>query len=372
MNIIKRSAKYININNKYICSIISKELLNCCIELPNIQRIRDESKVDEIVNYQRQQLLNNGHCDFHGVINIHQCQETNRCFLVDGQHRFEALRKLTNTHNIQVFVEVEQVNSMEQLINNYNIINKNTPLPEFPESIDKNIPEEVAQFFKNKYPDMWSTSKNARRPHIYFNYFQEALGFLTEKLNIKTADELKEIIEAKNIELSAWTIDKYPNSKSITESMMSKCAREKLYLGLYAHESYDHAYQWVKDVVFIKTGERITKPRKPRKANIRKSVKSSVWDEFVGKDKRRALCICCCDREIEMNTCVYGHIVSEKDGGEANNTNLLPICAQCNGSMGTQNMGEYVQQYYPNNVSNFKNKKYIYQKTPSNFILNFL
>ena len=351
---------------------MSKELLECCIELPNIQRIRDESKVEEIIDYQKQRLLHDGYCDFHGVINIHHCQETDRCFLVDGQHRFEALRKLNNMYNVELFVEIEQVNDMKQLINNYNIINKNTPLPEFPETIDKNIPEEVAQFFKNKYPDMWSNSRNARRPHIYFNYFQEALGFLTEKLNIKTADELKEIIEIKNLELASWTIDNYPKSKSITEIMMNKCAREQLYLGLYAHESEDYAYQWVKDIVFTKTGERIAKPRKPRKANIRKSVKSSVWDEFVGKDKRRALCICCCDREIEMNTCVYGHIVSEKDGGEASFDNLLPICAQCNGSMGAQNMGEYVQQCYPKNVTNYENKKYTYQKTNSNFIFGMM
>lgn len=351
---------------------MSKELLDCCIELPNIQRIRDESKVDEIVTYQRQNLLNTGHCDFHGVINIHHCQETDRCFLVDGQHRFEALRKLSSTHNVELFVEIEQVNSMDQLINNYNIINKNTPLPEFPESIDKNIPGEVAQFFKNKYPDMWSNSKNARRPHIYFNYFQEALGFLTEKLNIKTADELKEIVETKNVELSAWTIDNYPKSRTITESMMNKCAREQLYLGLYAHESEDYAYQWVKDIVFNKTGERIAKPKKPRKANVPKGVKATIWDEYVGKDKRRALCICCCDREIEINSCEYGHIVSEKDGGQASVENLLPICGQCNRSMGAEHMGEYVQRCYPKNFANFQNRKYTYQKPSSNFILNFL
>lgn len=347
---------------------MSKELLNCCIELPNIQRILDESKVNEIVEYQKQQLMNNGQCDFHGVINIHHCRETERYFLVDGQHRFEALRKLSSTHNVKLFVEVEQVNDMEKLIHNYNIINKNTPLPDFPESIDKNIPEEVAMFFKNKYPDMWSNSKNAHRPHIYFNYFQEALGFLTEKLNIKTADELKEIIQHKNLELSSWSIDNYPKSKSITSSMIKKCVREGLYLGLYTHESEDYAYQWVKDIIFNKTGEKISKPKKPRKANIPKSLKMTIWDEFVGKDKRRALCICCCDREIEINNCVYGHIISEHDGGKANIDNLLPICSHCNGSMGTQNMGEYIENFYPNNISNFKNKKYIYKQPLSSFI----
>ena len=352
---------------------MSKELLDCCIELPNIQRIRDDSKVDEIVKYQKEQLLNKGLCDFHGVINIHHCQETDRCFLVDGQHRFEALRKLSNTHNVELFIEVEQVNNMGELINNYNIINKNTPLPEFPESIDKNIPEEVAQFFKNKYPDMWSSSKKSHRPRIYFNYFQEALGFLTEKLNIKTADELKDIVETKNSEMSAWTIDNYPKSNSITDSMMSKCVRENLYLGLYAHESEDYAYEWVKDIVFSKTGERIAKPKKPRKANIPKALKMTIWDEYVGKDKRRALCICCCDREIEINNCEYGHIVSEKEGGQVSVENMLPICRQCNRSMGAEHMGEYVQRCYPKNMANFKGRQYTYQKSSSaNFILNFL
>ena len=347
---------------------MSKELLDCCIEVPNIQRIRDDDKVDEIVEYQKQQLKMAGYCEFHGVINIHYCENNDRYFLVDGQHRYEALRKLSNTNNIELFVEIEKVDTMENLINNYNIINKNTPLPEFPESIDKNIPEEVAQFFRSKYPDMWSKNSRARRPHIYFNYFQEALGFLTEKLDIKSAEELKVIVETKNSELSAWSIDNYPDSKDITDAMINKSLKEHFFLGLYKHESQDYSYQWVKDVVFNKTGERISKPRKQRKANIRKSLKSSIWDEFVGKDKRRALCICCCDREIEINNCVYGHIVSEKDGGEANNTNLLPICAQCNSSMGAQNMAEYVEQCYPKNMSNFTLKKYTYQKASSNFM----
>ena len=92
-----------------MCSIMSKELLNCCIEMPNIQRIRDDDKVNEIIEYQNLQLKITGHCDFHGVINIHHCESNDRYFLVDGQHRFEALRKLSNTHNIELFVEVEQV-----------------------------------------------------------------------------------------------------------------------------------------------------------------------------------------------------------------------------------------------------------------------
>ena len=87
-------------------------------------------------------------------------------------------------HNFNVLIEVINVNNKDELKTNYDLINKNTPLPEFPESIDKNIPETVALYFKEKYPSIWSKTSRARRPHIYFNYFQEALGVLTDLFDL--------------------------------------------------------------------------------------------------------------------------------------------------------------------------------------------
>ena len=55
-------------------------------------------------------------------------------------------------------------------------------MPEFPENIDKNIPEKVAMYFRNEHPTIWSKKSKANRPNIYFNFFQEALGYLTHKL----------------------------------------------------------------------------------------------------------------------------------------------------------------------------------------------
>lgn len=39
-----------------------------------------------------------------------------------------------------------------------------------------------------------------------------------------------------------------------------------------------------------------------------------------------------------------GHVVSEKDGGNMSVDNLKPICGQCNRSMGSQNMNDYVKK----------------------------
>ena len=89
------------------------------------------------------------------------------------------------------------------MINNYNMINKNTELPEFPDDIDKNIPENAALYFFNKYPEIFITTKRTKRPHINKNLFQEGLGILTSEINkrclnsIVTTENLIDIINER-------------------------------------------------------------------------------------------------------------------------------------------------------------------------------
>ena len=54
------------------------------------------------------------------------------------------------SHEVDVCVEVVCVNSLDELKENYGILNKNTPLPDFPESVDKNLVEKVANYFNIK------------------------------------------------------------------------------------------------------------------------------------------------------------------------------------------------------------------------------
>ena len=56
----------VKVNNKYIGVIPSGILLSYNIQMPNIQRIRDDVKVSEIVLYQSARLKSTGHCNFLG------------------------------------------------------------------------------------------------------------------------------------------------------------------------------------------------------------------------------------------------------------------------------------------------------------------
>ena len=350
---------------------MSNDFLKISISVPNAQRIRDDDKVNDIVKYQLEQLRTKGYCNIMGLINIHYCKSTNELYLVDGQHRYEAIRKINETNNISVSFELVSVDTMEELKDNYKIINKNTPLPDFPETIDKNIPEDVAKYCKTTFPNIWSKNSRARRPHIYFNYFQEALGVIADELNIKNKDDLLKLVLERNETLSKWQLENYPDSKNINPDMLKKCQDNDMYFGLYKHVSDDFRYEWVRDIIKHNTGKDVKQNIiKSKKKTISKSLKTAIWDKYIGKDKRSAYCICCVNVEIKIEDFHAGHIIPECFEGKTHEINLLPVCSQCNASMGSINMNVFIKNNFPDNYNNFINRKYKFSNTPK--FLGFL
>ena len=74
----------------------------------------------EIVDYQDSYYKKgNNVFNFIGVINIHSCKEDGKNYLVDGQHRFKAMKDLYKKHNYADFdvnVEVVLVKTRDDLM----------------------------------------------------------------------------------------------------------------------------------------------------------------------------------------------------------------------------------------------------------------
>jgi HNH endonuclease len=85
--------------------------------------------------------------------------------------------------------------------------------------------------------------------------------------------------------------------------------------------------------------------QRSKKQSIPKRVKEEVWNKYIGDDIPKHRCLCCKSIVIKMTDFHVGHVVSEKDGGTHAISNLRPICASCNHSMGTENMIEYAIKY---------------------------
>lgn len=97
----------------------------------------------------------------------------------------------------------------------------------------------------------------------------------------------------------------------------------------------------VKERKTPKEPKALKKPEKYEKKSVPKVLRNLLWELIFGIDVGQANCCCCETNKIQQHSFHCGHIVSERDGGRTVMSNLLPICAACNGSMGTENLYEF-------------------------------
>jgi len=84
-------------------------------------------------------------------------------------------------------------------------------------------------------------------------------------------------------------------------------------------------------------------PIKTKKKPISATIKRLVWNKWIGEEIGKAKCLCCNLTAITQLSFNAGHIIAESNGGETNVSNLKPICQNCNSSMGTKNMIDFMK-----------------------------
>lgn len=79
---------------------------------------------------------------------------------------------------------------------------------------------------------------------------------------------------------------------------------------------------------------KIDERSKKRKKAIPKALRQQVWLHYFGKKFERSCYIGWCKNRISVFNFHVGHDIPESQGGGLEISNLKPICAQCNTSMG--------------------------------------
>jgi 5-methylcytosine-specific restriction endonuclease McrA len=82
---------------------------------------------------------------------------------------------------------------------------------------------------------------------------------------------------------------------------------------------------------------------KKKKKPISATIKRLVWNTNIGEQIGKAKCMCCNVTDITQMSFNCGHIIAESNGGETIVSNLKPICQNCNSSMGTKDMEEFIK-----------------------------
>jgi hypothetical protein len=82
---------------------------------------------------------------------------------------------------------------------------------------------------------------------------------------------------------------------------------------------------------------------KKKKKPISATIKRLVWNSNIGEEIGKSKCMCCQVTDITQLSFNCGHIIAEANGGEVIVSNLKPICQNCNSSMGTKNMDDFMK-----------------------------
>jgi 5-methylcytosine-specific restriction endonuclease McrA len=87
-----------------------------------------------------------------------------------------------------------------------------------------------------------------------------------------------------------------------------------------------------------------TKLKTPKaKKKISSTIKKLVWNIHIGEELGKSKCTCCKSTDITQMSVHCGHSVAESKGGKTIVSNLAPICQNCNSSMGTKNMKDFME-----------------------------
>lgn len=80
---------------------------------------------------------------------------------------------------------------------------------------------------------------------------------------------------------------------------------------------------------------------KYKKKYVSSTLKRLVWNKWIGEEVGKAKCCCCNTTDIVQMSFHVGHIVAEINGGKTVISNLMPICQNCNSSMGRMNLYDF-------------------------------
>ncbi len=78
--------------------------------------------------------------------------------------------------------------------------------------------------------------------------------------------------------------------------------------------------------------------------SIPKSLRKHLWRNHFG-ERTKGECSCC-KKPVARDSFECGHYISVANGGSDSLNNLRVICFDCNRSMSSQNMKDFVESYY--------------------------
>ena len=319
-----------------------------CIE---VQRSLDPEHLQDIIKYQVNYYNSKQHYCYPTPIII--CKLNDKYTIIDGQHRYESIKTLTNLYQqrnpFNVPVSIIHVETKEEIIDLFKIINMNKPIPSMILEDTTNWLQ-VSKGFENYLYQNYSvynkSSDRPRMPHLNFNKIMDYIHEekVVERGKIQSSEQFIRLFDELNIFYKNHTQTYIGEQKYIKniESQIQRCVSKQrnnpLYVSVYRH------YEWLEKII-MKAKDNIEYDRmehisKTSRVKILKHLRNLVWHTYASNYSMDGSCYVC-NGNITYDNFECGHIISVFYGGKTHIDNLRPICHTCNSDMSIMNLEDY-------------------------------
>lgn len=216
---------------------------NSCLELqsnlyiPSVQRNLIQEHVDKMRTHIKESITK-GKEPIFGSIDL--CFFEGKHYLIDGQHRYTAIRQEYQESNtlIPIHSLIYYVNSEEELEEIFVTRNKGIPIPSFILSMKetkKELLKDMTTYLERTCPSIFKHDKFAR-PYININTFLEHFRMSKIFGLIETLDHFHQVFKMLNQECYTkinMMTDKQRKKYGITDRMLLAWSEHKIYLGMH-------------------------------------------------------------------------------------------------------------------------------------------
>lgn len=222
------------------------------IYIPSFQRDLNEEIVNNIKDY-ISECYNNNISICIGVIDL--CKLNSNLYLIDGQHRFSAIKKFYEEtgNDIRFHCIIYTVKSFEEMTEIFKLRNYSLPVPDFiinPPKDKGPLLREIQTYLFNLGSIFKIKSKRDKinRPYIDLHKFMEYITdsvILTKSENIEEFKkyfwQINKIIKKKQ-KSQTW-IEKNKITEHMLEIIKEKSQEDLIYIGLY--KNYQEFDDWL-------------------------------------------------------------------------------------------------------------------------------
>ena len=324
------------------------------LKFPKIQRLDEPHHVDVIFQAYKSQFTKENSLLVVGQISLCKIDDdekdnTTKIFLLDGQHRTLALKKLIEefpeTGKLKTVVCLYVCRSESVMTDIYTKINSNKPVQLYRTKSSFVIMRDIQIYIRDNYKKFISKPdvKSPRPPNFKLDQLEEQIKRrkIVEEISdskefIDAFDELNTFYEAQPInKFEEFGFSKWQNIGEIVEK-----GGKRFYLGLYrSFEWLDRVKKRMKGMPYDQMDHTFNESIERKREKIPKEIRGIIWRKRNG-EKMNGECYCC-ENELEYENFECGHVVARCLGGNSSVDNLEPVCKKCNIDMGTMNLEEY-------------------------------